>query len=106
MIGKKLKKALIKSKFTTKIIVKNVECSKNIWRHIDMVKQRFADGDLWVDIDVDLCTGAGECVDVCPEDCYAIVDKKVNANNIGACIECAACDGVCPNDAILDQNSW
>ena len=64
------------------------------------------DGDLWVDIDLDLCTGAGECVDVCPEDVYEVVNGKVKADKIGACIECAACDGVCPNDAILDQCSW
>ena len=34
-----------------------------------MAKTRFEDGDLWVEIDLDLCTGSGECVDVCPEDC-------------------------------------
>ncbi|MHA1971863.1 MAG: ATP-binding protein [Candidatus Hodarchaeales archaeon] len=71
-----------------------------------MAKTRFEDNDLWVDIDLDLCTGAGECVEVCPEDCYEVVNGKVNAKNIGACIECAACDGVCPNDAILDHCSW
>ena len=71
-----------------------------------MAKQRFEDGDLWVDIDLDLCTGAGECVDVCPEDVYAIVDGKVTVPNIADCSECAACDGVCPNDAILDHSSW
>ena len=68
--------------------------------------KRWEDDDKWVEIDLDLCTGSGECVDVCPEECYEVVDGKVNANNIGACIECAACDGVCPNDALLDQNSW
>jgi len=55
-----------------------------------MAKKRFEEDDLWVDIDLDLCTGAGECVDVCPEDVYEIVDGKVNANNIAACSECAA----------------
>jgi len=53
-----------------------------------MAKTRFEDGDLWVDIDLDLCTGAGECVDVCPEDVYEIVDGKVTASNIGDCSEC------------------
>lgn len=71
-----------------------------------MAKTRFEDGDLWVEIDLDLCTGAGECVDVCPEDVYEIVEGKVTVPNIGDCSECAACDGVCPNDAILDHCSW
>lgn len=69
-------------------------------------KQRYEEDDLWVEIDLDLCTAAGECVDVCPEDCYVIVDGKVNAKNIGDCTECAACDGVCPTDAILGHCSW
>ena len=59
-----------------------------------MAKQRFEDGDLWVDIDLDLCTGAGECVDVCPEDVYEIVDGKVTVPKIGDCSECAI---QCPN---------
>ena len=71
-----------------------------------MTSKKFIDGDLWVEIDLDLCSSEGECVDVCPEDCYEIVDDKVNAENIGTCIECAACDGVCPNDAILNHCSW
>ena len=71
-----------------------------------MAKTRIEDEDLWVDIDFDLCTGEGECVDVCPEDVYVLIDGKVNADNIAACIECAACDAVCPNDALIDHCSW
>ena len=71
-----------------------------------MAKKRYEEDDLWVEIDLDLCTAQGECVDVCPEDVYEIVDGKVNADNIGACTECAACDAVCPTDALLDHCSW
>jgi len=71
-----------------------------------MVIKKYSDSDLWVEIDLDLCTAEGECVDVCPEDCYEIIEGKVNAENIGSCIECAACDGVCPNDAIINHCSW
>lgn len=89
------------------LVVKNsINILKTELETESMAKQRFEDGDLWVEIDLDLCTGAGECVDVCPEDVYEIVGGKVTVPNIGDCSECAACDGVCPNDAILDHCSW
>ena len=68
--------------------------------------KKWEEGELWVKIDLELCQGAGECVDVCPEEVYEVVEGKVIADNIGACSECAACDGVCPHDAILDHSAW
>ena len=68
--------------------------------------KRFEDGDNWVEIDLDLCVVAGECVSVCPSDVYEIVDGKVNADNIGECIECGACQDVCPTNTILKHWAW
>ena len=68
--------------------------------------KKWDEDDLWVTIDLDLCKAQGECVDVCPEEVYEIVNGKVIADNIAACTECAACDGVCPTEAILDHCSW
>jgi len=60
----------------------------------------------WVEVDLDLCIGAGECVRVCPIDVYELVDGKVIAENIGACTDCAACQDVCPTSAILNHSAW
>jgi NAD-dependent dihydropyrimidine dehydrogenase PreA subunit len=60
----------------------------------------------WVKVDLDLCKAAEACVEVCPAEVYIIVDGKVNADNIGQCIECMACQGICPHEAILDHFAW
>ena len=58
------------------------------------------DNDVTVRIDHDKCTGAKECINVCPAEVYVLVDGKAMAENVGDCIECSACQGVCPEDAI------
>jgi NAD-dependent dihydropyrimidine dehydrogenase PreA subunit len=63
-------------------------------------------GENFVEIDLDLCSGKGECVSICPVEVYELVDSKVNADNIGECISCGACEGVCPNKAILNHWAW
>ena len=68
--------------------------------------QRWGDTDRWVEIDLGLCNGAGQCVDVCPADVYQVVDGKVQAENIAECVECGACRDVCPNNAILRHWAW
>lgn len=68
--------------------------------------KRWADGDNWVEIDLDLCEGAAECVDVCPAEVYEVVDGVVQAGNIGECVECGSCEDACPNDAILGHFAW
>jgi NAD-dependent dihydropyrimidine dehydrogenase PreA subunit len=62
--------------------------------------------DHWVEIDLDLCIGAEECIKSCPVDVYELVDGKVIAENIAECIDCGACDGVCPTNAILKHSAW
>lgn len=68
--------------------------------------RRFEGGDAWVEIDLDLCTAAGECVSACPGEVYEIIDGKVRAEAIGDCLECGACEGACPADAILSHWVW
>lgn len=67
---------------------------------------KFEDGEAWVTIDMDLCAGIAACVDVCPVECYKLVDGKVNADRIGECIECLACENICPEEAILEHFAW
>jgi NAD-dependent dihydropyrimidine dehydrogenase PreA subunit len=68
--------------------------------------KKWEDNDIWVEIDLDLCIGAEECINVCPEEVYDLVDGKVIADNIGACTECMACQDVCPTGAILRHSAW
>ncbi|NHJ21396.1 MAG: 4Fe-4S dicluster domain-containing protein [Candidatus Lokiarchaeota archaeon] len=62
--------------------------------------------DHWVEVDLDRCIGAAECIDVCPAEVYELVDGKVIAENIGECTDCMACLDVCPTNAILNHSAW
>ena len=62
--------------------------------------------DKWIQINLDLCAGSGECVEICPAQVYDIIDGKVNADDIAECIECGACQGTCPYEAILNHSAW
>jgi NAD-dependent dihydropyrimidine dehydrogenase PreA subunit len=62
--------------------------------------------DHWVEIDLDLCNAKGECVNICPMSVYEIINGKVKANKINECIECGACQDVCPSKAILSHWAW
>ena len=44
--------------------------------------RKWEDADCWVEIDLDLCTAAGDCVEVCPVGVYELVDGKVEAEGI------------------------
>lgn len=64
------------------------------------------DNENWVEIDLDLCLGVGECVNVCPSGVYSLIDGKVAAENISGCVKCMACQDLCPNKAILNHSAW
>ena len=57
--------------------------------------------DVTIRIDPDKCVAAEECVNVCPASVYQMNDDgKAVAENVEDCIQCAACEGVCPTGAI------
>ena len=68
--------------------------------------KKWEDLEHWVEIDLNLCVGAGECVDICPVDVYELIDGKVDATNIGECTDCLACQDICPTNAILNHSAW
>jgi NAD-dependent dihydropyrimidine dehydrogenase PreA subunit len=54
------------------------------------------------------CIGVKDasCVDVCPVDCIHTSDEAGQYYiNPDQCIDCAACELVCPVTAIFDENS-
>ena len=50
-------------------------------------------------VDMELCTGCGACVEVCPVDAIAVRDGKAHID-AEECVECGVCQGECPTDAI------
>ena len=68
--------------------------------------KKWEDQDHWVEIDLDLCVGAADCVDVCPVEVYELIDGKVIAEKISDCTDCIACLDVCPTNAILNHSAW
>lgn len=65
-----------------------------------MVVKEWKSGDMVIKVDYDKCNGDGECVDVCPVDCYELVEGKTTAPRIEDCTECCACVESCPENAI------
>jgi len=50
-------------------------------------------------VDVQKCTGCGDCVEACPLEAISLKDDKavIDEDN---CTECGLCVDECPNDAI------
>ena len=46
------------------------------------------------------CTGCGRCVEVCPQQVFAIEDRRAVMVDRDRCIECGACAGNCPAGAL------
>ncbi len=53
-----------------------------------------------INLDVEKCTGDGECVDVCPVEVYELQDGKAVVVNEEECLGCESCVEVCEQDAI------
>ena len=51
-----------------------------------------------VAVELDKCTGCGECVSACPLDAIVIKDEKAVVDD--TCAECGACIDACPNQAL------
>ena len=52
-------------------------------------------------IDPKLCTGCGECLDVCPEDCIEGKPKYIHMIDEFDCTKCGKCIEVCEDEAII-----
>ena len=54
-------------------------------------------------VDMNVCTGAGDCYDVCPGDpnVFEIRDGKAHVVSADSCIDCGACEASCPTGAIV-----
>jgi len=55
-------------------------------------------------VNVEKCTGCGNCIKVCLANCYEIIDKKSRIRSLEKCMECGACWYSCTEDAI--NFSW
>lgn len=52
------------------------------------------------EIDLDKCTGCGDCVVLCPPGVVSVVDNKVTIINPEDCSYCTDCELFCPSGAI------
>jgi ferredoxin len=50
-------------------------------------------------IDKELCTGCGDCVEICPTSAIQIINDKAQVDTDG-CSECGICADECPVGAI------
>lgn len=56
---------------------------------------------MWqVTVDKDICTGCGECVEVCPVEVFELIDDKSEPVNADECMGCESCLEVCEDGAI------
>ena len=53
-----------------------------------------------LNIDAQNCNGCGMCVEVCPQQVFALSGKQSSIQDRDACMECGACAKNCPCKAI------
>ena len=50
-------------------------------------------------VDMELCTGCGACVEVCPVEAITLRDGKAQVDD-DKCVDCGVYVGECPTEAI------
>ena len=53
-----------------------------------------------VTVDAEKCEGCEECVNVCPNEVFQMVDDKSDPYQGAECVFCESCLGVCPSECI------
>lgn len=57
--------------------------------------------EVWMlQIDVDVCTGCGDCILACPTDVLALMGGTAVLAKPDACTYCGECESICPVGAI------
>lgn len=55
---------------------------------------------IMVEIDNDKCTGCEECINICPQECFDLIDGKSVATRADECVNCQSCVEACPEAAV------
>jgi NAD-dependent dihydropyrimidine dehydrogenase PreA subunit len=65
-----------------------------------LVKIIYEEFKMAAQIDIEKCTGCGNCVEICPVKAIKISDNKAQVSE--DCIECGVCINSCPVQAITN----
>jgi NAD-dependent dihydropyrimidine dehydrogenase PreA subunit len=80
-----------------------MQCDRPQKKGLQTMEGNFLRGHImayYPEVNVEECTGCGECVDICPEDVYELQNDKSVAVNADECVGCESCIEVCENDAL------
>ena len=52
------------------------------------------------EVNPEICTGCGDCVEFCPTGAVAVINGKATVVRPDACTYCTDCEALCPSGAI------
>ncbi|MFC1585696.1 indolepyruvate ferredoxin oxidoreductase subunit alpha [Fibrobacterota bacterium] len=55
-----------------------------------------------VKIDLEKCTGCGDCIEECPVECMKLENEKCIVDE-EECTDCAVCIDICPENSISEE---